>query len=514
MAKRKGGLTMKRMKEALRLRAKGLGSRPIAEALGVGRTTVRDFFHRVEASGVTLEDAIKLSEEELGERIQARNGYTCRGYTDEFFSKIAMELKREHVTLRLLWEEHLESMPKPYSYSEFCAQFREWRKVKHRIWMHQEHKAGDKTFIDYAGGHIEIVDPVTGEIMKASLFVAVLGASNLTYAEATRRQDCQCWLEAQRRAFEYFGGTSGAVVPDNAKSVVRTPCWYDPELHPAYGEFARHYEIAVLTARIRKPKDKSKVEVGVQIAQRWILARLRNQTFFSLSEVNAAIAPLLETLNNRKMKAYGVSRRELFLAIEAEELRPLPAQPYVYAAWKSCRVGVNYHIQVEDNHYSVPYILIREKVDARLAPDTVEIYRDGRRITSHPRLTGRNKYSTHKEHMPAAHQHLTTWTPERLVQWASSIGKNTETLVVEMFKTRLHPEQAIRGVLGLLNLETKYGAPRLERAAKKAYSFGGVSLKVVANILKNNTDALEETESNDKELFLCHENIRGPALYH
>jgi transposase len=514
MAKAKGGLTMKRMKEALRLRAKGLGSRPIAEALGVGRTTVRDFFHRVEASGVTLEEAIKLSEEELRERVVPRKGYTCRGYTDQFFSKIATELKREHVTLRLLWEEHLGSMPKPYRYSEFCAQFREWRMVKHRIWMHQEHKAGDKTFIDYAGGYIEIVSPVTGEISKASLFVAVLGASNLTYAEATRRQDCQSWLEAQRRAFEYFGGTTKAVVPDNAKSVIRTPCWYDPELHSAYAEFAHHYAIAVLNTRIRKPKDKSKAEVGVQIAQRWILARFRNETFFSLAEVNAAIGPLLEALNNRKMRSYGVSRRELFSTIEAEELRPLPAQPYVYAAWKSCRVGVNYHIQVEDNHYSVPYTLIREKVDARIAPDTIEIYRDGKRITSHPRLSGRNKYSTQNEHMPAAHQHLTTWTPERLLQWAGSVGPDTETLVAEMFKARLHEEQAIRAVLGLLNLETKYGASRLERAAKKAYSFGGISLKVVANILKNNTDALDEPPPNDKERFLSHENIRGAELYH
>jgi hypothetical protein len=380
--------------------------------------------------------------------------------------------------------------------------------------MHQEHKAGDKVFIDYAGDGIEVICSETGEIRSCSVFVAVLGASNLTYVEATDRQDNRSWICAQMRAFEYFGGVPQAAVPDNPKPLIKRSNWYDPEINQTYAEFARHYNLAILPARVRRPKDKAKVEVGVQVVQRWIVARLRRMQFFSTSEVNAAIAPLVEALNGKKMRAYGISRRELFEQIERSLLQPLPSIPYAYAEWRSCSVGVNYHVEFERNHYSAPFHLIHSQVELKSTERMIELYHKGDLIAVHPRGLGRNQYMTHKEHMPHHHRHTTTWTPERLTCWARDIGAETELLTATMFSNRRHPEQAIRAVLGLLSLEKKYSRCRLEGAAKMANRLGVASMTVVANILKNKKDHLSDNQDENPVTNRTHENIRGREVYH
>jgi transposase len=475
---------------------------------------VQDFLHRVEASGLSYREAFDLGEDALLERIgKRREGYAAWSSEQAFFEYVSKEMKRRSMTLMLLWEEYRAGDPEGYSYSEFCARYAKWKKA-HRVWMRQTHRAGDKAFIDYAGDTLDIINAETGELLPAYLFVAVLGASNYTYAEATARQDQRSWLGAQRRAFEFFGGVPAAVVPDNPKTLVTKADRYDPEFALSYADFANHYGVAVLPARVRRPQDKAKVEVGVQIAERWILARLRNARLFSVAEANERIRELLDRLNSKVMRAYGASRVDLFGELEREALRPLPKEPYVVGDWKRARVGVNYHVEYEKNHYSAPFSLIHEEVLVKAADFTVDLYHKGNRVATHQRLSGRNQYATLKEHMPPPHRHVTEWTPERLMTWAAAIGTETARQAEAIFLSRQHPEQAIRAVLGLLSLARKYGEERLEAAAKYANSFGAASMTTVSNILKNNRDRLATADDTGAKTTAHHENIRGSEYYH
>jgi transposase len=422
------------------------------------------------------------------------------------------ELKRKGVTLMLLWEEYYAEHPNGYRYSQFCELYRRWsRKLK--VSMRQIHKAGEKLFVDYAGHTLPIVNRYTGEISEAQVFVAVMGASNYTFAEATLSQNLSDWLGSHVRAFEFLGGVPEMVVPDNLKSAVSKPCRYDPELNPSYQDLAEHYGTAVIPARVRKPKDKSKAELGVQVVERWILARLRNQTFFSLAEANAAIRELLEDLNTRSFKKLPGCRKEAFESLDKPALKALPTQAYTFAQWKKVRAGIDYHIEVEGHYYSVPYQLRGKQLDARITDETVECFLQRNRIASHRRSFEKGRHTTVNSHMPKGHQEYAEWTPERLIRWAGKNGPQTAAMTEVILSSRQHAQQAFRSAMGLISLAKMYTPQRLEAACELALEGGATSYKSVKSILTSGLDQQPRQQSLPDIQPIAHANIRGGHYY-
>jgi transposase len=380
--------------------------------------------------------------------------------------------------------------------------------------MRQLHLAGEKCFVDYAGQKPRFNDATTGAIIEVELFVAALGASNYTYAEATRTQQVPEWIASHARAFAFFGGVTAAVVCDQLKSGVVLPCRYEPGLQRTYEEFAEHYGTAILPARPAMPRDKAKIEAGVLVAERWILARLRHETFFSLAALNARIAELLSDLNARPMRLYRASRRELYERLDHPALRPLPLEPFIYGEWAVARVNIDYHVEIHRHYYSVPYALIHEVVDARVSAATVELFHRGQRIASHLRDDTPGRHTTNPAHMPKAHQHHLEWTPSRLIQWAETIGAHTAALVRAILADRPHPEQGYRSCLGLLRLSRRDGAARLEAACARAVMVGVRSYRHVDSILKHGLDRLPLPEPVEQlSLTPVHEHVRGRDYY-
>jgi transposase len=423
---------------------------------------------------------------------------------------VHQELKRTGVTLQLLWEEYREAHPEGYSYSQYCEHYRRWA-GKLRLSMRQQHRAGEKTFIDFSGKRPHIVDPKTGEETPVELFVAALGASCYTYAEATVTQQLPEWIGAHTRMLEYFGGSTVIWVPDQLKSAITRSCRYEPGVNRSYQELATHYDAVVVPARPGKPKDKAKIESMVLVAQRWILARLRNHTFFSLAELNAAIGEQLERLNDRPMRKISKSRRELWEQLDRPALKRLPASRFELAHWKRCRINIDYHIDVEHHPYSVPYQLGQQEVEARYTSSVVEIYHNGRRLVSHPRRYD-HQPSTLPEHMPSAHRAHAEWSPSRLIHWAEKTGPATGRVVAGILKSRPHPEQGYRACLGLMRLGRRYGAARLEAACERAEHLRSYSYRTVKNILSSAQDRLP-FDDEAVDATPAHDNIRG-ALYY
>ncbi len=429
---------------------------------------------------------------------------------------IHRELRRTGVTLELLHIEYLERHPNGYRYTAFCDHYRRWLKT-HELSMRQTYKAGEKLFVDYSGKKPHIVNSVTGEVIETELFVAVLGASNFTFAEATLTQQSHDFIQSHVRALEYIGGVAGLIVPDQLRSGVTTPCRYEPGMQRTYEELARHYNTAILPARAGKPKDKAKVEVGVQVAQRWILVRLRDEIFFILGELNRRIRELLDELNDRPMRTYGhKSRRDLLEDLERPALKRLPPERFVHAEWKKAKVNIDYHVQVDKHFYSVPYSLVRETVEVRITASTVEDFLRGRRVASHRRNNKPGGFTTVRDHMPRSHQKHQEWTPSRLISWAGTIGPQTRTLVEAILASRPHPEQGYRSVLGLLRLAKRYDQERLEAACTRALVAKARSYRHVASILKNGLDRhplKTEAQEAQPQLPLNHANVRGPDYY-
>ena len=504
---------MRRIKDLLRLSASGRSRREIALAIGAARSTVSDYLKRAERAGLSWPEAAEWDDAALERALfppPPNVPAESRGWPD--FAWVHRELKRKGVTLFLLWEEYRATYPEGFGYSWFCEHYRAFA-GKVDVVMRQTHRAGEATFVDYAGHTVGVVDRATGEARQAQVFVAVLGASNYTYAEATWTQGLADWIASHQRAFRFFSGVTATVVPDNLKAGVTRPHRYEPQLNRTYAEMAAHYGTAVLPARVGKPRDKAKAEVGVQVVERWILARLRDMTFFSLDELNRAIAELLVRLNERPFRKLPGSRRELYEQLDRPALQPLPAQPYVFATFKDARVNIDYHIDIERHYYSVPYQLARTEVEARLTAQTVEIFHRGKRVASHRRSWRRGHHTTVAAHMPRPHREYAEWTPRRLVAWAAKTGPATGALIEQILTQRRHPQQGFRSCLGILRLAKRYGEDRLEAACRRALHIGSARYKSIESILRHGLDREPLPEPRQPARPIDHTNVRGSEYY-
>ena len=506
-------LTMRKIHELLRLRfAHNLTHREIAESLKVAPSTVGEHLDRFRASGLPWPLPDDLSDEELENRLfpPSPSPDAARPLPD--WPWVHRELRRKRVTLNLLWQEYKSVHPDGFQYSWFCESYRKWAQLLD-LPMRQDHKAGEKTFVDYAGQTVPIRDPQTGQTREAELFIAVLGASSYTFAEATWTQSLPDWIDSHVRAFEFFGGVTEIVVPDNLKSGVKCPHLYEPDINPTYQEWARHYGVAVIPARSRHPKDKAKAEAGVLLVERWILARLRNRTFFSLAELNRAIAELLVELNDKPFQKLPGSRRSQYEEVDRPVLSPLPSERYEYAEWKKARVHIDYHVEAGGHYYSVPHTLVKQEVEVRMTLRIVEIFHRRRRVASHTRSLRRGRHTTIREHMPKAHREYAEWTPERLIRWAAQSGPATATLVKTILESRPHPQQGFRSCLGIMRLGKSYGPQRLEAACQRALTLGSCSYKSVESILRTKLDSRPLPEPVPKPPSIRHGNVRGPDYY-
>jgi transposase len=508
-------LTMRKIREILRLRwGCQLSERVVARSCRVSHSTVGDYVKRAETAGLKWPLAEDLSDNQLYELLFPRTEQlTPQTIPLPDWEKMHLELRKKGVTLRLLWIEYLEEFPHGYSYSQFCQLYRDWA-GKLKPTMRLNHKAGEKMFVDYAGQTIPVTDPTTGEIREAEIFVTVLGASNYTYVEAQWHQDLPNWIGGHVRAFSFWGGVTEVVVPDNLKAGINHPSRYDPDINLTYQAMAEYFGVAVVPARVRKPRDKAKVEVGVQNVERWILARLRNQKFFSLFELNKAIRDLLEDLNNRTMEHLGKSRRELYELYDRPALKPLPATAYEFALWKKAKINIDYHVEYDEHYYSVPHEFYPGEVFIRATEKTVEIFLNRKRVALHPRSNARGRHTTLKEHMPANHRFYSEWSPDRFLHWAAKIGPQTARIVQMELDSRQHPEQAYRACLGILGFAKKYNPGRLESACQYALANEIQTYKGIKNILVNQLDQLASPEGTlQPSLLPPHTNIRGKDYY-
>ena len=509
---------MRKIKEVLRLRFEHQQSaRQIAKSCDIARSTVKEYLDRVQKTGIPWPLPAEWDDAALENRlfppIPLISPENRQMPPMEYLHQ---ERKKKGVTLQLLWHEYKEANPEGYQYSQFCELYRKWLD-KLDVCLRQEYRAGEKLFVDYAGQTLPLQDPQTGGTREAYLFVATLGASNYTFAEATLTQDLPSWIQSHVHAFEFFNGVAEILVPDNLKSGVTHPCRYEPDINPTYADLAEHYGTVVIPARVRKARDKAKVESAVLIAERWILAAFRNHRFFSLAEVNQAITEKLIDFNDRKFQKLNTTRRELFENLDRPALKPLPEKPYEYADWKKAKVNIDYHIEVDAHYYSVPYQLVKESVEIRFTSTTVEVLFKNRRVASHPRSYRRGGFTTLKEHMPKAHQKYLEWTPSRIIRWAAQTGPHTEKLVTHILESKPHPQQGFRSCLGIIHLGKQYPKERLEAACAYALSIHGFFYKSVQSILKNGLDQkhtlLPKREESTLPLPLPHPNIRGKEYY-
>jgi transposase len=507
---------MRKTKEVLRLRFElGLGLRQIARSCSLGLGTIHEYLQRAKAAGIGWPLPEGWDEEKLESVLfggaPSRTVDPNKAAPD--FSAIHDQKQRHrHVTLQLLWDEYKQANPEGYGYSRFCELYHRWLH-KLDVVLRQEHKPGEKMFVDWAGSTIPIHDAQGGPLQAGHLFVAVLGASSYTYAEATSDEQLTNWIGAHVRAFEFYQGVPALVIPDNTKTGVTKACRYDPDLNPTYQELAAHYGVGVVPARPYKPRDKAKVESGVQIVERWIIAALRHHQFFSLGEANHQIRGLLDRLNARAFRKREGSRASLFATIDRPVLRPLPLERFDLSQWSRARVNIDYHIAFDTNFYSVPYNLVHELVEVRSTPTTVEILHKGQRVASHLRAPGHGHAITIAEHRPKSHQAHLEWTPSRLVDWAQSVGPNTARLLERILEDKPHPEMGYRGCLGIMRLAREYSPARMEAAAERALLTGACRYQSVKSILKNSLDVLPVATDVSASPPAWHVYVRGAEYF-
>ena len=509
-------VNMRKIRELLRLKHEaGLSHERIALACSLSKGVVSKYVRRFALSGLSWPLPASMDDRQLEAALLGSTppADAQLGYMPLDYATLDASLRHKGVTRLLLWQEYRQNQAgRYYSYTQFCVHYRCW-KARQPLSMRQVHQAGEKLFIDYCGPTVGVVDSGTGEVRQAAIFVAVWGVSSATYVEATWTQSLPDWIGAHGRMFDYFGGVPALLIPDNLKAGVHKACRYEPELNPTYADLAAHYSCAVLPARPYKPKDKAKVEVGVQIVERWVLARLRHHLFHSLAELNAAISHLLQHLNHKPFKKRPGTRWSVFEHEDRPALKPLPPQRYEYAQWKKARVNIDYHVELDGHYYSVPHALVKQLIEIRHTEHTVECFYQHQRVASHVRSTRQSAHSTQTDHMPKSHQKHMQWTPGRFLNWAKDIGPHTLQLVQHVLEHKPHPEHGYRTCLGLLNLTKPYGAPRLEAACARAMALGSPTRKSVLSILEKGLDR-EPLAPETSDTPLPHEHIRGPDYFH
>lgn len=503
---------MRRIKEALNLSlGKGLNQSQVAGALALARSTVQDYLNRASQAGLTHESIAQLSEEAL-EKMLFRREQPATSRPEPDCQYLHVEMRKTGVTLQLLWEEYRKEHVDGLGYTQFCERYRAFvRKIN--VSMRQTHKAGEKGYVDYSGKNPFLVDPETGEVKPVEIFVMVLGASNMTYAEAQESQALPNWLGGHARAFTAFGCVPHHIVPDCLKDAVIKSHLYDPDLNETYVEMCRHYGCAPLPARPLHPKDKSKVEVGVQVVQRWILARLRNRVFHTLDAMNAAIFELTVDLNNRKMRHLGKSRLELFLSLDKPAALPLRAEPFQFYAWHTCKVGIDYCVQLEKHYYSVPYIHVDEQVGVRVFEKTVEIFLRGERIALHVRSRKPFAHTILSEHMPERHRKHLSWTPHRLITWAEKTGPNTAAVVKAILAGKPYVEMGYRPALGVMRLSECHGVEKMEKVCAYALPRRLFRVAQLTQLLKMEAGQAPLCEEEESKVVHLKDNLRGMSQY-
>jgi transposase len=498
---------MRTVREVLRL---GLvcrvGSRDIGRSLRISHFSAQKYLRSAREAGLDWEKIGALSDAALERLVR---GAPLRTATKPWpdYAYVHREMKKKGVTLELLWQEYKETHPDGYQETQFREYYHAFTKTL-RLSLRQTHKAGATLFVDYAGHTVPIHDRHTGTVRQAQIFVAVLGASNYTFAEATADQGLESWIGSHVRAFDYFGGVTEKIVSDNLKAGVTSPCRYEPEINRTYADMIAHYGTVVIPARVRHPKDKAKAEAGVQLVERWILAALRTRKFFSLEELNEAIGELLVKLNGKSFQKLPGSRLSVFTDLDQPALKPLPLERYEYARWKKSRVNIDYHIELEGHYYSVPYLLVQQEVTARYTARTVEIFHEEKRVASHSRSCLRGQHTTVHEHMPRSHQEHLSWTPTKMIECAGKIGCKTACVIERILNSRQYPELGYRSCLGILRLARAYSEPRLESACARAVRIGAYTYRSVKSILKNGLDR-ETLPKISQAVAVPHQNIRG-----
>ena len=508
---------MRKIREVLRLKFElDLSERQISKSTQISRATIGDYLRRYAVSGLSWPLPAALADAGIEAALfPAKPAVPDALRPVPDWALVNREMRRKGVTLFLLWQEYKAVQPEGFLYSWYCVRYREWLGKLDAV-MRQEHLAGEKCFVDYAGHTMPVTCRHTGEIRQAQIFVGIMGASNYTFAEATWSQTIPDWIGSHIRMLGYFGAAPEILVPDNLKSGVSKTCRYEPDTNPTYLDFANHYGIAVIPARSRKPRDKAKAENGVLIVERWILACLRNRSFFSLAELNEAIGELLARLNRRPFKKLPGCRETTFCGVDYPAMRALPAERYLFAEWKKARVNLDYHIEVGGRYYSVPHALIGKQLDVRFSEHVIEVMHKGERVASHARVHGAGRrYSTQSAHMPKAHQEMAEWTPERIIGWAAGVGEYTSKLVDALIERKPHPQQAFRAVVGIIRLGKRYGNSRVEAACRRAYLTHAISYSSVDSILKHRLDELPmPQDAKQANLPLMHDNVRGSGYYH
>jgi len=508
-------MSMRKIREVLRLTHElGLTVRQVRAATGVGKTAVCEYVSRARVAGITWPIPPEIGDAELERRLFTPAGFHA-GSTKRLpdWTTVHEELKRRGVTLMILWEEHRAEHVDGHSYSRFCELYGEWRRRLSPT-MRQTHVAGDKLFVDWAGGTVPIIDPMTGEVHEAHLFVAVLGASSYTYAEARWSETLPDWIGAHVNALDFLGGVPKAAVPDNLKAGITKPSRYEPGVNRTYQDLADHYGFVVLPARPYRPRDKAKVEAAVGIVSRFVLGKLRNRRFFSLAELNDAVRDCVTKINAKVMKHLKQSRNDLFASLDRPALKRLPGERYQYAEWKRCTVAPDYHVEVDGHYYSVPFGLLRETVDARFTDVTIEVFHKGQRVASHMRSRVAHKHTTIPQHMPSSHRRYAEWSPARMLREAEKIGPATTALFEAIMKAKPHPEQGFRSCLGILSLVKSYGPERIEAAAKRGNDIGATTYGSIKSILQNGLDRAFAKSTIPDTSPIRHVNIRGRGYYH
>jgi transposase len=506
---------MRQVIEILRLKNEhDLSIREIGRSCGLASSTVGDYLLRAEAAGLKWPLPEGVGEAELEARLCAVAPPRIAGTPPPpipDWAHVHAELRRPNVTLRLLWQEYIRTDPSGLKYSRFCKRYQEWRKTLEPT-LRQVHVPGEKLFVDWAGQTVPIRNGADGTTQPASLFVAALGVSGKIFAEAFPDQKLHSWISAHVHAYQSYGGVPALTVPDNTRTGVVTPCRYEPLLHRTYQEMAEHYGTVILPTRVRKPRDKAKAESAVQMAQRQILAALRDMVFFSVGELNRAIGPRLQEINAQPFQKLEGSRNQWFENLDRPKLRPLPPSPFIVATWLEATVNIDYHVVVDHHYYSVPYGLIHQRLQVRLTESTVELFHKAKRVAAHRRGFQRGQFTTLDEHRPKSHQRYLEWTPSRIIDWAGKIGPQCALVVQNVMSARPHPEQGFRSCLGIIRLAKAHGEARLEAACQRALHFGTLSYRSIESILDKRLEA-QPLQGDMTGSSPDHENVRGQEYF-